>query len=381
MSLSRGLKYFAGGILALFVVIAIGIFLWLRSTLPDYEKTLFGAGLDEPVTIVRDDAGIPHIQAVSFNDAVFALGYAQAQDRLWQMEMMRKALLGQTAEILGRGLLPLDVRYRMRYNTAYVRERSFERMDPEMQEAFEAFAAGVNSAIENGEGRRSPEWRLLGVRPEPWTGADINNMMTASIDLSTGGGTEIDRAKRELALDDDALSLVYDPLPGCFPTTYENVEITDWAGARIVDQCEQQTSAASSYTDPALEGFGTNLFVVGPERSTTGMPILAVDPHLPTQSPGVIYPVSITLPNEIIAGGAWIGSPTIAFGHNSRIAWGMTHLYGDTTDFVVERINPDNPDEYLTPEGPKPFGFREETFNIRGSDPVTVRVRTTENGV
>ncbi|MEM9667881.1 MAG: penicillin acylase family protein [Pseudomonadota bacterium] len=378
---SNILKYVAIGLAGSIGLIALAFFLWLRSTLPDYEKTLTNADLEGPVTIVRNEFGIPHIEAGSFNDAAFAIGYVQAQDRLWQMEAMRRAVLGRAAEILGEMLLPLDIRYRLRFNTSFVRERSFERLDPEMRQTFEAFAAGVNFAIENGEGKRSPEWRLLGFEPEPWTGADINNMMTASLDLSTGGATEIRRANHQLVLDEEDLTLAYAPLQGCFPTTYEDVEISDWAGERIVDQCAQQTTAASAFGDPALEGYGTNLFVVGPERSTTGSPILAVDPHLPAQSPGLIYPVSISLPDKIIAGGAWIGSPAVAFGHNSRIAWGMTHLYADTTDFIVEKINPENPDEYMTLDGPKPFGRREEVFKVRGGDPVTIDVRTTENGI
>ncbi|MEM9233486.1 MAG: penicillin acylase family protein, partial [Pseudomonadota bacterium] len=381
VNIPRVLKLVLLAVLGALALFAITIILWLRSTLPDYEKTLTSERLTAPVSIVRNEKGIPHIKANTFDDAAFALGYAQAQDRLWQMEMMRQAVMGKTAEIIGEALLPLDIRYRMRFNSAFVRQRSFNRLSPDMRRSFEAFAHGVNAAIQNGEGQRSPEWRLLGVKPDPWNAADVSNMMTATIDLTTGGGWELDFTARELALTDEDLDIVYTPLLSCFPTTYEDLEPAPGANLTISEKCRQTTSASKSFTDPELDGFGTNLFVIGPEKSATGKPIMAVDPHLPAQSPGVIYPVSIELPDEIISGGSWVGSPAVAFGHNSRIAWGMTHLYGDTVDFIVEKINPENPDEYITPDGPQPFEFREETFKSRWGDPVTIRVRKSRNGL
>ena len=373
-----------------FVGLAIGgaaaigvfaIFLWLEATLPDYERRLFSDDLGAPVTITRDKFGIPHIEARNFDDAAFALGYAQAQDRLWQMEIMRRAVLGRTAEVMGEAFLPIDVNYRIRFSAAEVWRKSYERLSPDMKRTFAAFAAGVNLAIEKGEGARSPEWAVLGIEPEPWTAADVNNLMTLVMDLATGGARELDIALHSTIFSDNEIGLLYEPLADCFPTTYEDINIGEPALLKSVGDCVKTEGASIGIPDPALGSFGTNLFVVSSKLTSTGAPILAVDPHLPAQAPGAVYPVVIELPDDVIAGGAWIGSPAVAFGHNSRIAWGMTHLYVDTTDYVVEKVNPDNPNEYMTPDGPKPFSTREETFLIKSKPPRTISVRETHNGV
>lgn len=381
MPVTRLLRFAGLAIGGVAVIGAVAIFVWLEGTLPDYERALFSDDLGAPVTITRDAFGIPHIEAQSFDDAAFALGYAQAQDRLWQMEIMRRAVLGRTAEVMGEAFLPIDVNYRIRFSSAEVWRKSYERLSPDMKRTFAAFAAGVNLAIEEGQGARSPEWAVLGIEPEPWSAADVNNLMTLVMDLATGGGHELDIALHSTIFSDDELDLLYEPLADCFPTTYEDINPGEPALLKSVGDCVSAENASIGVSDPALGNFGTNLFVVAPALTSTGAPILAVDPHLPAQAPGAVYPVVIELPEDVIAGGAWIGSPAVAFGHNSRIAWGMTHLYVDTTDYVVEKINPDNADEYMTPDGPKPFTIREETFLIKNKPSRTVRVRETRNGV
>ena len=367
--MKRILAYGAVGVIAIVALAAAGVFFWLRATLPDYAKTLESETLGATVTIERDENGVPHIRAESFDDAAFAMGYVQAQDRLWQMETLRRAVHGNTAAVFGEAFVYTDLAYKAIYQLPDVWKKSYARLDPETRRAFEAFAAGVNLAIDTGEGMSSPEWSLLGVRPKPWSAADVNNMMTVVSETATDGSREVALARHSAIFSKDELALLYEDLPADFPTLYSDT-------GEIVG-----ASGAGGDADGDPETPGSNFFVVGPEKSATGKPLLAADPHLPTYAPAMVYPVIVTLPDDVIAGAAWIGSPAVAFGHNSRIAWAKTHMYADTLDYIVEKVDPDNPDHYITPDGSEPFTWREYSVDVDGGEPRTFAVRKTRNGV
>lgn len=364
--------YSLGVAIALVLLLTIALFLWLQSTLPDYEKTLRSGKVEREITIVRDSNGVPHIEAASFRDAAFAMGYVQAQDRLWQMEMMRRAVAGRTAEVFGEDLLSTDIAYRVHSALPRVAEKTLRRIDPEIQTIFQAFADGVNLAIDSGEATSSPEWGLLGVQPEPWTAGDSNNFMTINSETATDGERELFLLEVEKALSESSAELLLRELPEDFPTLYRDF--------RPAPEADTQAADAKGMPDAEDRG-GTNFFVVGPSKSTTGKPILAVDPHLPTHAPAPVYPLTITLPDDFIAGAAWVGSPSIAFGQNNRIAWGMTHLYADTFDYVIEKVDPENPDNYLAVDGSLPFETEEISIPVKGSEDRTITIRSTRNGI
>lgn len=349
------------GVLTLVVAAA---YAWLHSTLPDYERELTSAALADTTVITRDPEGVPHIQAQSFRDAVVAMGYVQAQDRFWQLFVMRRAVQGRLAEVFGSGLLTTDLNYRVRFQLPKIARRSLERLDVKTRSLFQAFADGVNLAVQEGEAFRSPEWALSGVNPEPWTASDVNNVFTVFSSTASGGERELWLAQLDDAVPAPIREAVLRPLPAAYPTLY-----------------------GSRYGGPPLGApdgarpSGTNFFLFGPRRTDSGAPILAVDPHLPLQAPSLIYPVRVSLPNDQLAGGAWVGTPAIAFGQNRYIAWGMTHLFADTVDYVVERVNPNSPEEYLTPSGSEAFEEHTEVFEVRGGAPQAVNVRYTRNGV
>ena len=366
------LKYVAGCVAALFVVTALGVYAWLQSTLPDYARTLQSDHLTAAVKISRNAYGVPHIEAKSFRDAAFAMGYVQAQDRLWQMEIMRRAVQGRTAEIFGEALVATDIAYRVHASLPDIAEKSAPRIDEETKEIFQAFADGVNLAIEKGEATSSPEWALLGVKPRPWTLSDSNNLMTIISETATDG-------ERELLVETVAAAnmphverLLFDPLPETFPTLYRDFQ---------PPALKKETPAAPSGNGGSETRAGTNFFAFAPSKTTTGQAILAVDPHLPTHAPSMLYPLSITLPDDFIAGAAWVGSPSVAFGQNKSIAWGLTHLYADTFDYIVERIDPKNPQNYLTPEGSVPFEVEEIVIPVKGGEERRILRRRTRNGV
>ncbi|MEL7045209.1 MAG: penicillin acylase family protein [Pseudomonadota bacterium] len=343
-----------------------GAYFWLQSTLPDYQRELESDALFSAVIISRDGAGVPHIRARSMHDAAIGMGYVQAQDRFWQMSLMRLAVAGRLSEVFGATLLPADVNYRIRAQLPQVARRSDERLDPESRKLFQAFADGVNLAITSGEAMRSPEWTLAGMDPEPWTASDINNAFTLFAETASGGDRELWQARLDDALPASMRELFLQPLPKAYPTLYGDAENSPTLPGGVPDQPSPR---------------GTNFFLFGPQRTSSGAPILAVDPHLPIQAPSLIYPLRLSLPDEEIAGGAWIGTPAVAFGQNRHIAWGMTHLFADTVDYVVERIDPQAPEFYLTPEGREPFAYDTERFVLRGGAVREIAVRRTHNGV
>ena len=372
-----------GALLGITALVLLSAFIWLRSTLPDYSKTLTSDTLTAPVTIVRDENGVPHITAENFDDAAFGLGYAQAQDRLWQMDVFRRAAYGRTAEVLGAPFAYDDMRSRAVYKTPQILEKTHNRLDPDIRRTFEAFAAGVNLAIENGEGLSSPEWAALGVTPPPWTAADVSVFAAVGLQLGelSDGFRELRLDRRERVFSAAELELLHTPPPVDFPTLYADTgrhpDATQKSGA---SPTENTPTNALSTDDTEKSGSGTNFFVVGPSMTATKKPILAVDPHLPLYAPSVVYPVVINLPDDVIAGGAWVGTPAVTFGHNSKIAWGMTHLYADVEDFTIERVDPADPTRYLTPDGPRPFETREVSIPLKGGATRTFTVRETRNG-
>ncbi|MEM9015057.1 MAG: penicillin acylase family protein [Pseudomonadota bacterium] len=347
----------------------IGIWLWLNTTLPDYSKNIISEDATAPIQIERDETGIPHITAQNFADAALGMGYAQAQDRFWQMEMMRRAAHGETAQVIGEAFVYEDLRNRALAKLPEMLKKTHSRLDDDTREIFDAFAAGVNLAIAKGEATSSPEWALLNIEPKPWTAEDVSVFAANTLRLLTDGSREMSEQIQEKTFSREIVDFLHAPAPAAFPTLYADLE-------------EFPTQTGGRFDiDDRKNGIGTNFFIVGPDRSETGKPILAVDPHLPAYGPGVVYPVIITLPGDVIAGGAWIGTPAIAFGHNSRIAWGMTHLYADIEDYIVERIDPANPENYLSPEGSVPFDTRKVTIPVKGGEPRTFTVRETSRGV
>lgn len=161
-----------GGAAALIAVALLGVFLWLRTSLPQEQGEMTAAGLNGTVTIIRDQHGIPTIHAASERDAYFALGFVHAQDRLWQMDMMRRAGAGRLAEIIGPAALPSD-RLMRTLGLYRLAEAEFGSLAPEVRAAFEAYADGVNAYLSGHKGAWPIEYYVLRTRPQPWKPADL----------------------------------------------------------------------------------------------------------------------------------------------------------------------------------------------------------------
>jgi penicillin amidase len=358
-------------------VVGGGGWLWLRTGLPSYEGTLMLPGLGAPVQILRDGRAIPHIQARTMDDAYFALGYVHAQDRLWQMDMMRRLGAGRLAEVMPGGGKDWAVRHdrSMRALGLYRLARSsYDALAPEVRRALDAYAAGVNAYLEH---RREPlpiEFQLLGYRPEPWQPADslVWGKLNA-LQLSGNFRDELLRARllvRLSARDVDDL----------FPTESGPTTLADALSNPATGFAALLESTAAALPPPPGPNTASDEWVVAGNGTSTGRPILANDPHLGLQAPVLWYLARIETPELTLSGATMPGVPFHLLGHNGTIAWGVTATGSDTQDLFVERLDPTNPGRYLTPDGAVPFATRSETIARRGQSDLVVTVQETRHG-
>jgi len=361
----RGLLAFA----VLIVVVLAGGVLWLRTGLPDYDTTLRIEGLRAPVQVIRDENAVPHIFAGNEADAYFALGYVHAQDRMFQMDLRRRAGAGRLAELMGDRVIGFD-RLTRTLGVYRLAQAAYDRAPDGLRTALDAYAAGVNTWLETRGGALPPEYAILRTEPEPWTPAD-SLVWAELIALQLAGNwrQEIERARLADALGADALDDLFLDAVGTAPATLA-------AGA--LDRAALDSLWASL---PDLgPSTASNEWVVGGDRTASGLPILANDPHLRLSTPALWYLARIETPETTLVGATVAGVPAMVIGHNGHIAWGLTTTGGDVQDLFVERIDPDDPNRYLTPEGSRPFETRTETIAVRGGEPVELTIRETRHG-
>jgi penicillin G amidase len=353
------------------ILILAGAAYWLSTSLPETSGTTALAGLKGPVEIIRDKDGIPHVFAKSEEDAAFAIGFVHAQDRLWQMEEMRRVGAGRLAEVVGAGALPLD-RFTRTVGLQRLAEATLANLDPALRIKLESYAAGVNAFLAHHRGAWPPEFMLLGIAPAPWRPVDSllwGELM--AVQLSGHWRNELLRARQLTRLSPAQVDQLWPPYPGDAPTTlaWDAMLYRGLPLARLADLAA------------AMDGRGaSNSWVVSGAHSVTGKPILANDPHLGFTLPGVWYLAHVETPGLRAAGATVPGVPLIILGHNDRIAWGMTTTGGDVEDLFVERLDPQDPNRYMTPEGSVPFRTRTEIIQVRGASPVTLTVRETRHG-
>lgn len=372
----------AGGLLIVVLILALllgAAALYLRTSLPRTRGTLSLAGLGASVEIVRDRNAVPHIRAASQEDAYFALGVVHVQDRLWQMEFQRRVGAGRLAEVLGEEALPADrfVRTLGFYRAA---EASLEALSPRARGLLDAYTAGINATLEARRGPLPPEFLLLRFRPEPWQAADVlvwTKMM--AWDLAGNWDTELLRARLSGRLDAAQVEQLWPPYPGDAPTTVADATPSDAVTAALLRDLPLDALWEAAVLKPT-PGNGSNAWAVAGARSATGGALLANDPHLGMQAPALWYLVRISAPGLDLTGATLPGVPAVTLGRNARISWGLTAAQFDTQDLFIERLDPSDPDAYLTPDGAEPFVTREETIRVRGEDDERLVVRETRHG-
>jgi len=354
------------------IVAALSGLLWLHSSLPPLRPARIVQGITAPVRIARDVIGIPTITAENDLDAAFALGYVHAEDRLFQMDAQRRYGAGRLAEWFGPRTLDADKMMRT-LGLARAAERQLRELPEEVQAAFQAYAAGVNAFIADRRWALPPEYYLLRVRPEPWRAVDTliwGKLMAWQLAGNYRG--ELVRARILEHVKPDEMPILYPSYPKDGPVILS-------AMAPIYRSLPLGPLLALM---PALEEpvRASNNWVVAGNRAASGKPVLANDPHLGLDAPGIWYLVHIATPAHKIEGGTMAGAPIVLVGHNEHIAWGLTNTGSDVSDLFVEKLDPDDPGKYVTPDGSRPFETRTETITVKDAPPVQLTVRETRHG-
>lgn len=361
-------------LLLLLCVLGAG-WLYLRTSLPQTTGTLTVAGLDGAVEIIRDGAGVPHIFATTDHDAILALGYVHAQDRLWQMEMNRRIGNGRLSEVLGTATLDID-KFQRTLGYARVVRQNYETLPQRAKDLLAAYAAGVNGwRAENHT--LPPEFLILGVTFEPWTVYD--SLVWAKMmawDLAGDYDLELLRAKLVEAVGAERAAQL---MPG-YPTD----GVTILAQAAPLDNAVALLKLDSQLQlDFRLGGreVGSNNWVVSGQRTATGQPILADDPHLSTSIPSLWYLAEVQGDKLHVTGATLPGLPAVVIGHNERIAWGVTNLNPDVQDLYQERINSANPNQYAVGDQWVDMAITEEPIYVKGeTEPLRWAARWTRHG-
>lgn len=372
------------------VLIVGGLFLlWLSRSLPAASGRMEIAGLSGPVTITRDQHGVPHIDGATRADVFAGLGFVHAQDRLWQMELNRMAGEGRLSEIFGKVTVPTDewLRSLDLYDAA---RDSLGAMSPGARTALEAYARGVNAWIDRA-GRRfasklPPEFVLLQHRPKPWTAADcLLVIKLMSVSLGENLDDEIDRlAFARQGLDSDEIADLMPPVKGDHPPPLPNLKRLLGLSDQPIEAHGKINTDFASIERNAGAGASNN-WVVSGSRTASGKPILANDPHLGLTAPSLWYLADLRVEKEFgkprnLTGVTLPGAPFVLLGRGASIAWGFTNTGADVQDLFVEKVNPDNPEEYLTPEGWAKFGSKTETIHVKDGDDVIFTRRWTRHG-
>jgi len=350
-----------------------------RGGLPSYSGEIVIPGLGSDVSVFRDNRGMPHIYAANEHDLYFATGYVMAQERLWQMDLIRRATTGRLSEIFGESYINTDLFLRSLNMTAKSK-MLISGADSSMVECMVAFADGVNANI-FAEGKKfPPEFRILGYKPDSWKLEDIANIIGyMGWDLASGNLTADIfnyRLFKKLGVE-KASSLIPDN---------KAVELTAFPGFKLSDDALDNAREFISSTDKlqalGIVSFtGSNNWAVSGERSETGKPILSNDMHLGLNSPGIWIQIHQVIPGKLnVTGVAVPGEPFIIAGHNENIAWGMTNLMVDDIDLFEEKINPDNPDQYFFNNEWNNISERKEIIKSKGGKVDTLNIRFTHRG-
>jgi len=385
-------------IIALLVVVLVlgggAGYVWLSTSLPSTEGVVRLRGLSAEVVVARDDLGVPRIVAQTSGDALFALGFVHAQDRLWQMELQRRVGAGRMAELVGAEALPLD-KFMRTLGLHRLAEQSFERFDAEARRGIESYTAGVNAYVGAHRGSLPPEFVLLRSTPEPWKPADsLVWAKLMGLQLSGNWHEELLRARVAAMLPVDQVADLWPAYPQDAPVTLAAADeatapvrhALNKARAPNNNDDERMAPALpaalldrliAAIPAPALPRLASNEWVVAGTHTASGKPLLANDPHLPLQAPVLWYLASIVSPDLEVTGATVPGVPVFVLGHNRRIAWGFTTTTSDTMDLFVEKADGDG---YVAPDGVQPFETRDETIKVRGGQPVTIKVRATRHG-
>ncbi len=368
-----------GSIIALLLAaVLVGGSLFIQRTFPTIDGNVEVPGLHSKVEVYRDEWGIPHIYAHDAEDLFFAQGYVTAQDRLWQMEMNRRIGSGTLSEVLGDATLD-DDRFIRTLGWRRVAEMEADSLEGESKALLEAYAAGVNAFIESHRGSLPLEFTILGFEPEPWTPPDsISWAKVMAWDLGGNWEAELLRAQLIEAVGEEKAAELAPPYPDDAPLIVPP-EVGGY-GSLDLEEALARYAPLKELLGAGRPVLGSNNWVVDGTKSATGMPLLADDTHLPLNLPSIWYEVHLVGGGFNVEGYSFPGVPAVVIGHNEDIAWGVTNANPDVQDLYIEKINPDNPDQYEYQGRWLDMEIIEEVIEVDRKEPVVERVRSTHHG-
>jgi penicillin G amidase len=386
-------------IAVLLILAGATLYLWFvaHSALPQLDGRLQVAGLSAPVQVTRDGHGVPTIEAGSLEDLFFAQGFITAQDRLWQMDVMRRYGSGELSEILGEDTLGIDREQRI-LGLRAAAKKSLALANPRDRAFFEAYARGVNAYIGTRGNKLAIEFRILHYRPKPWLVEDslvIANSMVKDLNYryffdALAREKILAKLGPELTGDLYVNRSWHDRPPTVMRDDLDEPDLNagdsddeddsdDDAPDNSVTQ--KMSPAVPRGTELASEGLpvnGSNDWVVSGAHTVTGKPLLSNDMHLGHQMPNLWYEAHLHSGVLDVAGVTLPGMPYVIVGHNQRIAWGFTNVGPTVTDVFIENFNAQG--AYQTPEGWVQPEHRREVIHVKGKADVTVEVKTTRHG-
>ncbi len=378
---------------------------------PQIEGEIDMPGLIKPVEIIRDEWGIPHIYAQNHHDLFFAQGVVHAQDRFWQMDMWRHQGAGRLSELLGSSTVETD-KFLRTLGWERVAKSELSNLDEEERSILEAYAEGVNAYLAPRSGiELGLEYAILPLlnrsyQPDPWT--PLNSLTWAKAmawDLRGNLSTEIDRALLLKSMDMEEVDALYPPYPDDHPVilkpgaTWENltpppsgradnpVNRIPWQSiSPFLEKTKRTLTQLDHLNGMGSEGIGSNSWAISGEHTDTGKPYLANDPHLGQQTPSIWYEVGLHCQPKgaecqlDIVGFSFAGVPGIIIGHNDHIAWGFTNVGPDVMDLYIEKINPDNPDQYRFQGKWVDMEIFTEEIQVAEGETIKLEVRKTRHG-
>ncbi len=379
----RWLLWLTTGLIGLVIAGLLLVYYFAARSLPDYDGTYAVAGISAPVEVVRDNANVPHLFGATDADVFFALGYVHAQDRMWQMTMLRRTAQGRLSELFGARTLPIDMLLR-RLDLYGLATSSVAAQDAMTQAALAAYADGVNAWLAEvntgARGRGAPEMWIFNHPVAPWQPADsVAILKLMALQLSSHLEAEVLRARISLVLPEARLRDILPDAPG--------------AGIAALPEYAQLIPALPEFTGnmrlaydplspvkPAALAGASNAWAAGISRSASGATLLASDPHLGLTAPSIWYLARLELQSGGVIGGTIPGVPVVMSGRSADLGWGITSSYLDDQDIHIEEVNPQNPDEYRTPEGWARFDSRDSIITVKDASAVTIRLQWSVNG-
>ena len=365
-------------------VLAIACAYWFASrSLPDYSATHQVHGISETVEMVRSTSNVPHIFGRSDEDIFFGLGFAHAQDRLWQMTMLRRTAQGRLSEIFGIRTVGFDKLLR-RLDLYTLSAGAVEYQDEHTTRALEAYASGVNAWLQlvNREalGRGAPENFFFPSEIEAWRPADsLAIVKLMGLQLSPHLRQEVLRARTSLLVPNKRLADILHDAPGTGVAALPEY-------AELFPELPVRTTTSVTTEDPlspikprGLAG-ASNAWAAAPSRSASGGTLLANDPHLGFSAPTIWYLARLELETGGVIGATIPGMPAILAGRSQTFGWALTSSYLDDQDIYIEKLNPNNPKEVLTPNGYRLMIERTSVIKVKDSDPVSITLQWTDNG-